>query len=68
MPVWAIILIRAAIFIGGQFLAAGKIPTGVDGLGSQIGALVSGAALLMPAGQKNQPQTQITGVVPAKGL
>jgi hypothetical protein len=41
LPTWAILLIRAAIFILGGLI------------GSEKGEIIQGAALLLPAGEKN---------------
>jgi hypothetical protein len=46
-------ILRFLVFLVGVLLKTGTIPTGVEGLGDHVGPLVSGGALLIPAGEKN---------------
>ena len=44
---------RMTIFLAGELVRNGTIPTGVEGLGAKLGPLISALALLVAAGEKN---------------
>lgn len=44
---------RMAIFLAGELIRNGTIPTGVSGLGNKIGPIISALALLVAAGERN---------------
>jgi len=46
---------RAVIFLLGQMIQAGTIPTGVEGLGATVGPFISAAALVLVAKPKATP-------------
>lgn len=44
---------RMTIFLAGELVRNGTIPTGVSGLGQKLGPIISALALLVAAGEKN---------------
>jgi len=44
---------RMTIFLAGELVRNGTIPTGVEGLGAKIGPFISALALMVAAGEKN---------------
>jgi hypothetical protein len=50
-------MLRAGIALLGQMFTADMIPTGIDGLGPKIGAVLVALALAIPAGDKTTVAT-----------
>jgi len=44
--------VRSAVFLAGQMVAMGVIPTGIPGAGRWVGAFIAAASLLFAAGNK----------------
>lgn len=44
---------RMTIFLAGELVRQGTIPTGVPGLGQKLGPIISALALLVAAGERN---------------
>ena len=45
---------RMTIFLAGELVRNGTIPTGVEGLGNKLGPIISAFALMIAAGEKNE--------------
>ena len=44
---------RMTVFLAGELVRNGTIPTGIEGLGQKLGPFISALALMVAAGEKN---------------